>query len=66
MPGLGRLLIVFARRPVHFVAVGAFAMENRSSIAAPQQLFADTASTLLANIQHIECSFALFRCVLVE
>jgi hypothetical protein len=66
MPRIGCLLIILAGRSVHLVAVGAFAMENRSSIAAPQQLFADTASTLLANIQHIECSFALFRCVLVE
>jgi hypothetical protein len=38
--------------PVIFVALGAFAMKDRSSIAALQQLFDDTTSALLANFRH--------------
>jgi hypothetical protein len=52
MPGIGGLPIVIASRPVQLVAVGAFAMEDRSSVAAVQQFLADTASALVANIQH--------------
>jgi hypothetical protein len=33
-------------------------MINRSSIAAAEQLFADTAPTLVANIEHKQTSFA--------
>lgn len=43
---------------MHLVAVGAFAMKDRSSLAAAQQLFADTASALVANLQHKQSSFA--------
>jgi hypothetical protein len=44
--------ISFAGRSVQFMAVGAFAMKNCSSVAAPQQPFADTASALVAHIKH--------------
>jgi hypothetical protein len=57
MPRIGVLWIVLAGRPVDFVAVGAFTMEDRSSVAAVQQFLADTASALIANIQHKQCSF---------
>ena len=55
---IGGPLILFAGRSVNFMAVGTLAMKNRSSFAAAQQLFADTASTLVANIQHKQRSFA--------
>lgn len=41
-----------AGRPVQFMAVGALAMKHRSSITASQQPFDDTASALVAYIQH--------------
>ena len=42
MLGVAGRFILFTGRPVQFVAVDAFAMEDRSSVAAAQQLFADT------------------------
>ena len=47
-----RLLLRVTGRSMQLVAIGAFAMKHRSSITAAQQLFADTASTLVAYIQH--------------
>jgi hypothetical protein len=47
-----RSLILLAGRPVQLVAVDTLAMENRSPVTAVQQLFADTATALVANIQH--------------
>ena len=43
---------LLAGRPVQLVAVDTLAMENRSPVTAVQQLFADTAPALVANIQH--------------
>jgi hypothetical protein len=37
---------------VQLVAVDTLAMKNRSPVTAVQQLFADTAPALVANIQH--------------
>jgi hypothetical protein len=45
-------VIIFAGGSVQFVTVGTLAMNNRSPVAALQQLFADTPSALVANIQH--------------
>jgi hypothetical protein len=42
----------FAERPMLSVVIGAFAMKNRSTIAAVQQLCDDIPSALIANIQH--------------
>lgn len=44
--------MLLAGRPVQLVAVDTLAMKNRSPITAVQQLFADTAPALVANIQH--------------
>jgi len=49
---INRLLLRVTGRSVQFVTIGAFAMKHCSSIIAAQQLFADTASTLFAYIQH--------------
>ncbi len=37
---------------MQFMAVGALTMKDRNPVAAAQQSFADTASALVANIQH--------------
>jgi NO-binding membrane sensor protein with MHYT domain len=49
---LSSILIIVACCSVHFMAVGALAMKHRSTVAASQQLFADTPAALVANIQH--------------
>jgi hypothetical protein len=49
---IGRRLFLFTGRPVEFMAVGTLVMKNRSSVGAAQQLLADDASALVANIQH--------------
>jgi len=46
------LCLGIARYSVMFVAIGAFAMKDRSSISASQQLFHDTTSALLADFRH--------------
>ena len=48
------------------MAVGALAMKDRSSVAAPQQLFADTTAALIANFFHKQSPFADDSCVFVE
>jgi hypothetical protein len=50
--GINCLFMLIARYSVMFMAIGAFAMKDRSSITALQQLFDDTTSTLLANFRH--------------
>ena len=49
---IGRRLFLFAGRSVPFMAVGTLVMKNGNSAAAAQQLLADYASTLVANVQH--------------
>ena len=39
-------------RSVQFVALGALTVKNRNPIGAAQQSLANTASALVANIQH--------------
>ena len=46
------LLVRVTSRSVQFVAIGAFAMKHCSSVTAAQQFLTDTASTLVAHIQH--------------
>jgi hypothetical protein len=39
---------------MQLMAVDSFAVKDRNLVAAAQQSFGDTASTLVANIQHDE------------
>jgi hypothetical protein len=57
---IGCALVLFAGRSMQFMAIDTLSMINRSSIAAAQQLFVDTAPTLVANIEAL-AKLAVYR-----